>query len=109
MRRLILVLCAVGLVAVGVLAAQTASTTVAFPAKNLNPTGATKADRRCWGSVTVSDAGTYRVLVEFPDKTLHEVAKVAFAPAKHHKGVLRVRAYADDVPPEPPEIMEVPK
>jgi len=109
MRRLILVLCAVGLLAAGLLAAQAVSVVVEMPGKSLNPTGATKADRRCWGSVTVSDAGTYRVLVEFPDKTLHEVAKVAFAPAKHHKGVLRVRAYADDVPPEPPEIMEVPK
>ena len=100
-RLLILFVCALAF-AVTLWAAGARVAT--FPAKALNPEGAEKADRRCWGSVTVETAGAYRVLVEFPDKTLHEVATVAFAPKTGHKGVLRVRAYADDVPPEPEPI-----
>ena len=68
-----------------------------FPAQALDPRGATKAERRCWGSVTVTAPGAYRVLVEFPDRHTEVVATVAFDPAAKKQGVLRVRAYADEV------------
>jgi len=66
-------------------------------AKALDPKGATKAERRCWGAVTVDAAGTYEVLVKFPDDHTEQVATIAFGPASKRMGVLRVRAYADEV------------
>lgn len=74
-----------------------------FPAQALDSRGLTKAQRRCWGSVTVTVPGAYRVLVEFPDRHTEVVATVAFNPAAKCQGVLRVRAYADEVSTEKSE------
>jgi len=108
MKRLLYLaacLAVLGAVLVAAVPAPVALPVSDFPAMTLNPTSELKAERRCWGSVTVDAPGTYRVLVEFPDKTLREVARVAFAPETKRLGVLRVRAYADDMAvPEPAPI-----